>query len=110
MTNIVSHMAGVAICERLELHLVELNAAVDADDPARTAAADHALRNDAMALVGLLSIEDCTSEPILDMLDRVVDALRSAATKLSVQAVKNLQHTNRNLIYLEVGKLRKSGQ
>lgn len=107
MTSPHNHMADLSMVARMHRLITNLESAVESEDLSRIACADHALRNEVIAIVGGTDLmQHDASERVVVLNDALV-AVRHAIEVLVDRSAKQAVQKNAKLIYLNTERTRK---
>jgi hypothetical protein len=100
-------MADLSMVARMHRLITNLESAVESEDLSRIACADHALRNEVIAIVGGTDLmQHDASERVVVLNDALV-AVRHAIEVLVDRSAKQAVQKNAKLIYLNTERTRK---
>lgn len=105
--SVHNHMADLSMVARMHRLITNLESAVESEDLSRIACADHALRNEVIAIVGGTDLmQHDASERVVVLNDALV-AVRHAIEVLVDRSAKQAVQKNAKLIYLNTERTRK---
>lgn len=107
MTSPRNHVPDQGMAARMNRLIANLEAAIDSDDLSRIAGADHALRNEVIALVGGTDLMQGDASERVVVLNDALLAVRRAINVLLDRSAKQAVQKNANLIYLNTERTRK---
>ena len=107
MTENHEHFNQTAISVRMRHLIANLDAAIAANDLSQIDQADHALRNEVIALVGSTDLMQCDASERVTVLSDALLAVRRAVTALVDKAAKQTAQKNAKLIYLNTERARR---
>lgn len=107
MTASNSHMTHQNMAARMHRLIANLDSAVESQDLSRIACADHALRNEVIALVGGTDLMDGNATDRVTVLNEALVAVRRSIDVLLNQSAKQAAQNNAKLIYLNTERSRK---
>lgn len=91
---------------RMQRLIANLDSAIKAEDLSRIAGADHALRNEVIALIGSIDLMHSDSSERLVVLNDALLAVRRAVDILVDRSAKQAVQKNAKLIYLKTERAR----
>lgn len=107
MTAPHNHMTNLGMADRMHRLIANLESAVESEDLSRIACADHALRNEVMALVGGTDLMQGDASERVVVLNDALIAVRHAIDVLVDRSAKQVVQKNAKLIYLNTERTRK---
>lgn len=107
MTVSPHHMHNQNMADRMHRLIANLDSAIESDDLSRIAGADHALRNEVIALVGTTDLTHGDASERVVVLNDALVAVRRAIDVLLDRSAKQAVQKNAKLIYLNTERARK---
>lgn len=107
MTKNHEYFSHSAISVRMRHLIANLDAAIAANDLSQIDQADHALRNEVIALVGSTDLMQYDASERVTVLSDALLAVRRAVTALVDKAAKQTTQKNAKLVYLNTERARR---
>lgn len=107
MTAPHNHFTQQAMSARMHRLIANLDSAIESDDLSRIAGADHALRNEVIALIGGTDLMQGDASERVIVLNDALLAVRRAINVLVDRSAKQAVQKNAKLIYLNTERARK---
>lgn len=107
MTAPYNHVTDEGMAARMNRLIANLDSAIEADDLSRIAGADHALRNEVIALVGGMDLMQSDASARVVVLSDALVAVRRAIDILLDRSAKQTMQKKAKLIYLDTERARK---
>ena len=107
MTAPHNHMTDPGMAARMNRLIANLDSAIEADDLSRIAGADHALRNEVIALIGGTDLMQGDASARVVVLNDALLAVRRAIDVLLDRSAKQAVQKKAKLIYLNTERARK---
>jgi hypothetical protein len=107
MTAPYNHVTDEGRAARMNRLIANLDSAIEADDLSRIAGADHALRNEVIALVGGTDLMQSDASARVVVLSDALVAVRRAIDILLDRSAKQTMQKKAKLIYLDTERARK---
>lgn len=110
MTAPYNHVTDEGMAARMNRLIANLDSAIEADDLSRIAGADHALRNEVIALVGGTDLMQSDASARVVVLSDALVAVRRAIDILLDRSAKQTMQKKAKLIYLDTERARKQSK
>lgn len=107
MTAHHNHMTDLGMADRMRRLIANLDSAVASEDLSRISCADHALRNEVIALIGGTDLMQGDASERVVVLNDALIAVRRAIDVLLDRSAKQAVQKNAKLIYLNTERTRK---